>query len=66
MKKDTDFAQRWEWVCAQAAPTLLEAIEVFGDWESVRRNLIEVTGPGWPARGGVDGLSAQYWRQGGG
>ncbi|EJF74082.1 hypothetical protein A462_00049 [Pseudomonas sp. Ag1] len=41
VKKDTDFAQRWEWVCAQAAPTLLEAIEVFGDWESVRRNLIE-------------------------
>lgn len=41
VKKDTDFVQRWEWVCAQAAPTLLEAIEVFGDWESVRRNLVE-------------------------
>lgn len=40
MKKDSDFLRRWDWVCGQAAPTLLEAIEVFGSWDCVRENLV--------------------------
>lgn len=40
VKKDSDFERRWQWICAQAAPTLLEAIEVFGTWDCVRENLV--------------------------
>lgn len=40
VKKDSDFDRRWDWVCNQAAPTLLEAIEVFGSWDCVRENLV--------------------------